>query len=345
MEPEAALEMISDIQNTTKNAVSISILCADDDTTLRSIIKKKQDGGDLDNHLISPQAVSDPGHMIKNTVGVVWKLALLSLSQSLVKKPMARTFEFGLRAAIRSNCGSTIDTLQEGAKAPLLHKFHVHSNCKESFCSVTRKRKELLRLFLIYKSVSSFQKPFTTQKQCYYIHNDITESEKIIMCRLLLDLADYNSVNEIRDRLKELDAQVLLSELKSALSYQHLQEYHWITYTQKKNLYIIIQKSLKSLSQKDRLKMQVTSTFRLEGDPKPFQTVPKKRLKFKPKLIHVPLEKNCNLEKQIYLVHFTILITKMCHLNINLIHPILLISRRICTTFYHSKRRSFNPKI
>jgi hypothetical protein len=277
MEPEAALERISDIQNTTKNAVYISILCADDDTTLRSRIKKKQDGGDLDNHLISPQAVSDPGHRIKNTVGVVWKLALLPLSQSLVKKPMARTFEFGMIAAIRSNCGSTIDTLQEGAKAPLLHMFDVHSNCKESFCSVKRKRKELLRLFLIYKSVCSFQKPFTTQKQCYYIDNDITESERIIMCRLLLDLADYKSVNEIRDRLKEIDTQVLLSELMNALCYQGLQEYHWITFTQKKNLDIIIHKSFKSLSQKDRLKMQVTSAFRLQGDPKTFQTVPKKK--------------------------------------------------------------------
>jgi hypothetical protein len=99
---------------------------------------------------------------------------------------------------------------------------NVPTNCKESFCSVKRKRKESLRLFLIYKSVCSFQKPFTTQKRCHYIHNDITESEKIILCRLLLDLDDYESVKEIRNRLKELDTQVLMSELMSALSLQGL---------------------------------------------------------------------------------------------------------------------------
>ena len=54
-----------------KNSIHISILCADDDTTLRCIINNESDGGELPNAFISPQPVSDPGHRIKNTVGVI----------------------------------------------------------------------------------------------------------------------------------------------------------------------------------------------------------------------------------------------------------------------------------
>ena len=151
MEPEAALEMIQNIQNNTKNAIFISTICADDDTTLRCIIKNVRDGGKLQDNLKSPCPVSDPGHRIKNTTGVVWKLCLQPLSLSSVRKPMARTFEFGMRAAMRGNCSKDINKFQDATKAPLLHMFNIHTHCTESFCSIRKQSRETyLNLCLIH---------------------------------------------------------------------------------------------------------------------------------------------------------------------------------------------------
>lgn len=79
---------------------------------------------------------------------------------------MARTFELGMRAAIRSNCGSTIEKLKEATKAPLLYMFKVHSHCHESFCYVKRKEKNCCGCF-------SFLKPSALVKSHSQIHPDV----------------------------------------------------------------------------------------------------------------------------------------------------------------------------
>jgi hypothetical protein len=115
MEPDAALEMIQAIQELTSSAIHVATLCADDDTSLRCLIRNVRDGGELKDSYITPSVVSDPG-----------------------QRTMARTFEFAMRSAIRANCGSDVTKLQHATKAPLLHMFDIHTNCEESFCSVRR---------------------------------------------------------------------------------------------------------------------------------------------------------------------------------------------------------------
>ena len=91
MEAQAILDMIRNIQHSTHQYIYVKMLCADDDTSLRLIIQNERDGGELEDHLKAQKPVSDPAHRLKNTVKAVWKLAMQPLTQSTVKKTMART--------------------------------------------------------------------------------------------------------------------------------------------------------------------------------------------------------------------------------------------------------------
>jgi hypothetical protein len=50
---------------------------------------------------------------------------------------MARTFEFGMLNAIRSQCSNDLKSLQYASKAPLLHMFDVHTNCNDNHSKKT----------------------------------------------------------------------------------------------------------------------------------------------------------------------------------------------------------------
>lgn len=285
IESQAILEMIQDLQHSTNKGIYIKSLCADDDTSLRLIIKNKKDGGELEDDLIAPKPVSDPGHRVKNTVGAVWKLAMQPLTLSKVKKSMARTFEFGMRAAIRCNCTSDIQTLQRSTRAPLLHMFNVHTHCNESFCSIVRERRELLRFYLIFEHLfrDIFGEDNLNQSIDIPTVTNLNPNDINLLADLLIEMKDRTFVDRIKREIKDPANVNYIQKIKTLYAQS---KFNFVNSSETQP---VSQKILKAILQKEskvNFDMKATSTFRTEGDLVSFDLVSKKN-----KTIQIDLEK------------------------------------------------------
>ena len=84
MESDGALTMLKRCYNEYR--VFFKHIVSDDDSTMRSLLKHENNGGDLPSSIIQPIFLADPGHRIKCMAKPIFALENLSLKYSTCRK-------------------------------------------------------------------------------------------------------------------------------------------------------------------------------------------------------------------------------------------------------------------
>ena len=167
MECEAILQLVTEAF--IERNFMVGTIVADDDTTMKKTLRhnykenvrlgllKKEDwpknkkgkyiaSGRLPNSVTPPHFLADFNHRVKSVGRAVYELALMSKSQSMVDKNLAKRMKQYwskmLQQIKKLHCEKDWNEIQERVRAPLEHVFNNHEFCQESWCYALQARKE-----------------------------------------------------------------------------------------------------------------------------------------------------------------------------------------------------------
>ena len=136
MEADAALALITKLDEDTKSSVYVEALVTDDDASTRAILTHPtvRGKGKLPAHIPQPRFLADPSHRTKVVAKAIFVLAHLPKSQSKCSNVDALRIKKYYGYMIKQARNLTIDELRQRCKAVIEHLFNDHTYCDLSWC-------------------------------------------------------------------------------------------------------------------------------------------------------------------------------------------------------------------
>ena len=134
MEAALALELVLRLETMFGGVVYIREIVTDDDSTMRSHLKQKKNGGKLPDRTITPIFLADPSHRIKVMLKPIFAMVTDTKDPDKCKAVDATRIKRYTSYYIRQNRELSLDKFVKNARAPIEHLFNDHTWCDESWC-------------------------------------------------------------------------------------------------------------------------------------------------------------------------------------------------------------------
>ena len=144
MEADTALQIVHSLHGDSKGDVYIHSIVADDDSTMRSLLKYKSEEhkkGQLKEGVPEPEWLADPTHRTKCVAKPIYGLASANKATSLVTKLDAMQLKKYYSYFVKQSRNLPFEEMKRRSLAPLEHLFNDHRYCHSSWC-IHKKREE-----------------------------------------------------------------------------------------------------------------------------------------------------------------------------------------------------------